>query len=158
MTVVDEALKLKERHRNTWRNRSNLFWLIGLLEEVGELTLSLIGLHKHPPDLELKQIATIALNWLEKREWGGGTENIINVRDIQCTDGNWDADEYMRGMSNGLILATSIMKDEDPEYKQEVKMYDNSIYMEIRWRVYNLAFRLFGKTKCWPLVAKITWG
>ena len=30
--------------------------------------------------------------------------------------------------------------------------------MNIRWRIYNLAFRLFGKTRLWPGLARLTWG
>ena len=46
------------------------------------------------------------------KEYQHKSENLINVRDIQCTDGNWGANEYMRGMANGLILAVAIMEDE----------------------------------------------
>ena len=71
-----EAIKvLKDQHCNTWRDRGELKWAIGLLEEVIELMLSLVGLHRGPPEWELQQIAAIAWNWLEKRreartEWG----------------------------------------------------------------------------------------
>ena len=58
---------LKQTHLETWRNHGQLKWTLGLLEEVAELLLSLAGLHKDPPDWELMQIATIAMNWLEMR-------------------------------------------------------------------------------------------
>lgn len=37
---------------------------------------------------------------------------------IQTSDGNWNYDQYMHGMANGLILALHIAKDEegDPPY------------------------------------------
>jgi len=38
------------------------------------------------------------------------------------------------------------------------QIYDDSLILEIRWRVYNIAFKLFGKTKQWPALARITWG
>lgn len=58
--LVDDLVK---EHRNTWENRSNLFWYVSLLEEVMELGLSLLGLHKDKPGFELAQIASIAINW-----------------------------------------------------------------------------------------------
>ena len=33
-----------------------------------------------------------------------------------------------------------------------------SVWEEIRWWLYNLAFRLFGQTKHWSAIAKIMWG
>lgn len=33
-----------------------------------------------------------------------------------CSKGNYDVNEYMRGMANGLILARAIMNGEEPEY------------------------------------------
>lgn len=65
---MKSVLELKYKHRKTWRNKPEWYWALMLLEEVGELLLSLLGLHRHPPELELKQIATIAMNWLEMRE------------------------------------------------------------------------------------------
>jgi len=44
-------------------------------------------------------------------------ERVRNVTDIQCSDGNWNTREYMRGMANGLILAMSILEEKDPLYK-----------------------------------------
>ncbi len=41
-----------------------------------------------------------------------------SARDQQCSPGNWDYSEYMRGLANGLILAVHIMDNEkgDPPY------------------------------------------
>lgn len=33
---------------------------------------------------------------------------------VQGSDGNWDYDEYMCGLFNGLELARSVMEDDDP--------------------------------------------
>lgn len=38
-----------------------------LMEEVAELALSLQGKHVHTPELELREIASIAINWLDMR-------------------------------------------------------------------------------------------
>jgi len=32
-------------------------------------------------------------------------DDLKSILDIQCSKGNYDADEYMRGMANGLLLA-----------------------------------------------------
>jgi hypothetical protein len=67
MTVVQEVIELKEKHCKTWRNRSQFYWTVGLLEEVAELIGALVGVHRGPVELELKQIAAICMNWLEMR-------------------------------------------------------------------------------------------
>jgi len=66
--VEQKVIGLKRVHSQTWRDRGQLKWTLGLLEEVAELLLALVGLHHHSPDWELRQIATIAMNWLERRE------------------------------------------------------------------------------------------
>lgn len=43
-------------------------------------------------------------------------EKLEDITKTQCTSGNYDANEYMRGMANGLILAVSIMGDTDPRF------------------------------------------
>ena len=43
-------------------------------------------------------------------------ENLKDITKIQCSPGNYDCDEYMRGMANGLILAVSIMEESKPKY------------------------------------------
>jgi hypothetical protein len=68
MNQTAQTVELKEQHKATWRNKPEWYWFISLLEEFVELGLSLVGLHKDPPDLELRQIAAICLNWLEMRE------------------------------------------------------------------------------------------
>lgn len=43
-------------------------------------------------------------------------KQLENVTKIQCSKGNFDQDEYMRGMANGLILARAIMNGEEPKF------------------------------------------
>jgi len=43
-------------------------------------------------------------------------DQLEEIKKIQCTDGNWDYDSYMHGMANGLILALSMLKKEDPKF------------------------------------------
>ncbi len=66
--AIEQIISLKYEHAETWRDKSDWFWLLGLCEEVIELGLSMLGLHKGPTDWEITQIAAIAMNWLEKRQ------------------------------------------------------------------------------------------
>jgi len=42
---------------------------------------------------------------------------------VQCSDGNWDYDEYMHGMANGMIFALSLFQDKRPEYLDAPKKW-----------------------------------
>ena len=47
---------------------------------------------------------------------------LIEVRDIQGREGNFDQDEYMRGLYNGLELAVSIFEgDREPLYRNHIE-------------------------------------
>ena len=39
-----------------------------------------------------------------------------DVIDIQCTEGNYNCDEYMWGLANGLILAMSVLTRKEPKF------------------------------------------
>lgn len=43
--------------------------------------------------------------------------DLQEIRDIQCSPGNYDFDEYNRGLANGLILADSVANDREEEPK-----------------------------------------
>jgi hypothetical protein len=58
---------LKEQCKTTWRDLPQSHWMIRIKEEIEELADALIGKHHHSPEVELKQIASICLNWLEMR-------------------------------------------------------------------------------------------
>ena len=63
-----------ESHLDTWDGKPQLYWFCGLLREVSELGLALLGKHRHPgphPDTvgdELAQIGSISMNWLREKE------------------------------------------------------------------------------------------
>jgi len=38
------------------------------------------------------------------------------MKDVQCSDGNWNCNSYMHGMANGMIFAISLFDDKPPEY------------------------------------------
>lgn len=44
--------------------------------------------------------------------------DLQNLTAIQRSPGNGDADDYMRGMANGMILAEATMKGEEPVYME----------------------------------------
>ena len=39
--------------------------------------------------------------------------------DIQGSDGNWNYDEYMHGMYNGMEFALSIIENREPIYREK---------------------------------------
>lgn len=47
-------------------------------------------------------------------------QDIINV---QCSDGNWNYDEYMHGLANGLILSMAIMADVNPVFLEAPEVW-----------------------------------
>lgn len=65
---MEKVLALKDKNSKLWRDKPDSYWFMRLLEEVGELALSLRGRHEHSPETELRQITSICLNWLEYRE------------------------------------------------------------------------------------------
>ena len=68
--IILPVFELTEKHKETWRNNPESVWLAGLIEEVAELAQSIGGKHEHTPEQELRQIAAIALNWLDMRTNG----------------------------------------------------------------------------------------
>jgi len=43
-------------------------------------------------------------------------ESLKDLKNVQCSDGNWNHDPYMHGMANGLILASSLFEAGEIEY------------------------------------------
>ncbi len=43
------------------------------------------------------------------------------MKEVQCSDGNWNYDPYMHGMANGLIFALCLFDDKPPEYFEAPK-------------------------------------
>lgn len=43
-------------------------------------------------------------------------KTLREMKDVQCSDGNWNYDPYMHGMANGMIFAVSLFDDKEPEY------------------------------------------
>lgn len=47
--------------------------------------------------------------------------DLINIRDIQGQEGNYNQNEYMRGLFNGLEMAVSIFTQIEPQFKDAIK-------------------------------------
>lgn len=81
-----QVLDLKEKYKTAWRDKPECYWFSRLVAEVGELGSSLADDHEHSPDLELAQIASICLNWLEIRDNQNRTnnQNHLSFDDVCC--------------------------------------------------------------------------
>jgi len=70
--VFSNVLELAAKHQSIWRDKDDYYWITGLVEEVGELAEESLGNHEHPPEVELRQIASICMNWPVKIEEAQG--------------------------------------------------------------------------------------
>jgi hypothetical protein len=52
-----------------------------------------------------------------KRKLQDKIDDANNCLAVQGTDGNWDYDEYMRGMYNGMEMIQSIYEEREPIFK-----------------------------------------
>lgn len=50
------------------------------------------------------------------KTWAQKLDDLKNLVQVQSSKGNYDYDEYMRGLANGLICALSVFTGEDPKY------------------------------------------
>jgi len=50
-------------------------------------------------------------------------KDLEEVTKTQCSDGNWNYDPYMHGMANGMLLALSFLKEEEPEFLHAPKKW-----------------------------------
>lgn len=66
--VDDEIKEYRLLYRIHWRDRSDWYWFYRLVQEVCELFGALLSVHGHSPEMEIKQIAGICVNWYEKRK------------------------------------------------------------------------------------------
>jgi len=54
----------------------------------------------------------------------GCKESILSLEGAvktQCANGNWNHDQYMHGMANGMIFALSLFKSGRPKYLEAPK-------------------------------------
>ena len=63
-------LDYKRRFRDYWRDEPENYWFMRLMQEIGELADTFTGETQDDRAHELRQIASICMNWLENRgEW-----------------------------------------------------------------------------------------
>lgn len=74
---MKQTLELKQKYAGYWRDKDEAWWFARLLQEVGELADTLTGETNDPCALELRQIASICLNWLDMR---GELEELPEVK------------------------------------------------------------------------------
>ena len=66
-------------------------------------------------------------------------EELNEVVKIQCSSGNWNYDNYMHGMANGLILARAIMLGVEPKFLEAPKKWLKNrpnILIKILWKLF----------------------
>lgn len=61
-----QVLGTKRAYQEYWRDKDDSYWLQRLIQEIGECASVLASDHNDALEHELTQIASIALNWLEK--------------------------------------------------------------------------------------------
>jgi len=56
-------------------------------------------------------------------------QDLKDITDIQCSNGNWNYDPYMHGMANGMVLSLSTMlgKDPEPDFKKAPEKWLSAI-------------------------------
>lgn len=52
-----------------------------------------------------------------------GLEGLMDIIKIQCSDGNWNYDEYMFGLANGMLLSEATLKGTDPIFLNRPKKF-----------------------------------
>ncbi|MGN7941999.1 hypothetical protein [Metabacillus sp. 22489] len=67
--------------------------------------------------------------------------DIANVLDIQLSEPNIKKDPYMTGMANGLILALSIMEQNEPIYK-EIPSFKTYLLHKLKLKFNKFRFKL----------------
>ena len=76
---IAPVLELMRKHDTTWHELDRREWLLQFVGEVSELVLSENGKHRHPPELEMMQIAAIALNWLRLFSTNGRMKELLDL-------------------------------------------------------------------------------
>lgn len=81
---------------------------------------------KHPPNLETKTMTDKTTNDQKS------IQKLRELTKLQCSDGNWNYNNYMHGMANGMIFALSlfdgvepIFLDAPPEWLEATEMNDD---------------------------------
>jgi len=68
-------------------------------------------------------------------------EDLKDILDIQCLDGNWNYDPYMYGLANGLIMAQSLIDEKEPIFLKTPKIWLKdypTLWTRIKWRLFGV--------------------
>ena len=84
MSKDQGVLAYVARHKDKWRGLPDAYWYQRLVAEVGELGGVLAGDHDHPMSHELRQIASICINWLDEIDSGRAVEWDLNEKASKC--------------------------------------------------------------------------
>lgn len=57
------------------------------------------------------------------------SKSLYEVVKVQCSQGNYDCSPYMLGLTNGLILAQSIVMNDEPEFMDAPAVWLDSKFM-----------------------------
>lgn len=71
------------------------------------------------PDIDTKTELYMKPETENKTDYEIAVDNIKDIIRIQCSPGNYNFNEYMWGIANGLILALSCCTGERPEYMEK---------------------------------------
>lgn len=68
ITAVEElVIRRKRRYKHRWRDASDWYWLWKLFQKMMGLIAVKLGIHDESAPYMLEQIASISMNWIEKR-------------------------------------------------------------------------------------------
>lgn len=89
-------------------------------------------------------------------------EDMRQVLNIQGYDGNWDYDEYMFGLYNGMEMMLAIAENREPVFKEKPSEFIHKEHklIEFDWLITN-GFPIFDKSftgrfeKGWKVVAAL---
>lgn len=68
------------------------------------------------PNEEHREMVENAEESTEQDKIQQAIQTLRDLTQIQCSDGNWNYDEYMHGMANGMLFALSLFESGEPKY------------------------------------------
>lgn len=57
-------------------------------------------------------------------------EELDDLIAVHCADGNWNYDQYMHGLANGLLLAKAVLNSREPEYLEAPKTWKKDVELK----------------------------
>lgn len=69
---------------------------------------------------------------VERHDWENRLQQLRDLVQIQCDDGNWNYDPYMHGMANGMLLSLSVISGEEPQFMEAPDKWLDDVENETR--------------------------